>query len=73
MLIKEGIITEQESIAIARSSIYALISLATDPDTSTREVVNIHKYLVDTLGKNPMKTEVAPVINIQLDSSLGDI
>ncbi len=73
MLIKEGIVTEVESIAIARSSIYALIELANDPDTATKEVVNIHKYLVDTLGKNPMKQEVAPVINIQLDSSLGDI
>jgi hypothetical protein len=73
MLIKGGIVTEVESIAIARSSIYALIDLANDPDTATREVVNIHKYLVDTLGKNPMKQEVAPVINIQLDSSLGDI
>ncbi len=73
MLIKEGIVTEVESIAIARSSIYALIELANDPDTAAKEVVNIHKYLVDTLGKNPMKQEVAPVINIQLDSSLGDI
>lgn len=73
MLIKEGIITEAESIAIARTSIYELIALANDVETSRREVVAIHKYLIDTLGKNPMKQEVAPVINIQLDSALEGI
>ena len=69
-LLKPDVISEVESISIARSSVYELIAKANDPDTSDSLVVQIHKYLIDNLGKVPVKQEQAAVFNIQLDGEL---
>ena len=69
-LLKPDVISEVESVSIARSSVYKLLATANDPDTSTKDVISIHKYLIDNLGKVPVKQEQAAVFNIQLDGEL---